>query len=517
MAHLRDMRTSTTTKKCASLRVSKKVGSAKAAPRGAVVGRVGERHNLGQLYIYRMLKGQLSCRSAVRLGRQIHSSCPQVQRSNRLPGHLQNFCGCREDNRSSLLSLGVSRKMSTKFGLAKRLVGTEKNIWVDISKMAVAHNATNLGQGFPDFMAPDHVVQSIKDAVADTNPSVHQYARSSGLPRLVQTLSKLYTPHLGRAVDPMTEVLVSVGAYGALYCCIQGLVNPGDEVIIIEPFFDCYQPMVTVAGGIPVFVPLRPTKEGEVTSSADWKLDSAELASKFNSKTKLIIFNTPNNPLGKVFSLEEMTEIADLCKKHDVVCISDEVYEWMTYGENVKHIKIATLPGMWDRTITIGSAGKTFSVTGWKLGWSLGPASLINCAQVVHQNCTYTAPTPIQEAVARGLELEISRVGTPESYLTSLAQELLPKRDNLAHVLAGLGMKPVVPDGGYFMMADYSNIDVDLPDTDEAKDFRFVEWLIKNKKLAVIPPTAFYSAEHKHLGENYIRFCFIKVRMVNHL
>ncbi|KAK3771364.1 hypothetical protein RRG08_050415 [Elysia crispata] len=399
--------------------------------------------------------------------------------------------------------------MSTKFGLAKKLHGTEKNVWVDISKMAVAHNAINLGQGFPDFMAPDHVVEKIKEAVADHNPSIHQYARSSGLPRLVQALSKLYTPHLGRAVDPLTEVLVNVGAYGSLYCTIQGLINPGDEVIIIEPFFDCYQPMVTVAGGIPIFVPLRPTKEGTVTSSADWKLDHAELASKFNSKTKLIIFNTPNNPLGKVFTLEEMTEIADLCKKHDVVCVSDEVYEWMTYGA-AKHLKMASLPGMWDRTITIGSAGKTFSVTGWKLGWCIGPEALISCAQVVHQNCIYTSPTPIQEAVARGLELEMSRIGSPDSYLTSLAEELLPKRDTLAQQLVDAGLKPVVPEGGYFMMADYSQKEVDLPESDEAKDFRLVQWLIKNKKLAVIPPSAFYCDEHKHLGENFIRFCFIK-------
>ncbi|RUS87214.1 hypothetical protein EGW08_005054 [Elysia chlorotica] len=267
--------------------------------------------------------------------------------------------------------------------------------------------------------------------------------------------------------------------------------------------------MVKVAGGVPVFIPLRPTKEGKVTSSGDWKLDSAELAGKFNSKTKLIIFNTPNNPLGKVFTLEEMTEIADLCKKHDVVCVSDEVYEWMTYG-TAKHIKMASLPGMWDRTITIGSAGKTFSVTGWKLGWCIGPKHLISCAQVAHQNCTYTSPTPTQEAVARGLELEISRLGTPESYLTSLAEELLPKRDNLVQQLVDAGLKPVVPEGGYFMMADYTGKEFELPDTDEAKDFRFVQWLIKNKNLAVIPPSAFYSAEHEHLAENYVRFCFIK-------
>ncbi|KAH9500265.1 Kynurenine--oxoglutarate transaminase 3 [Bulinus truncatus] len=398
---------------------------------------------------------------------------------------------------------------SKKFDIARRIQGTEKNVWVDISKLAVQHKSINLGQGFPDFMAPDHVVQCLRDTVNSDNPGVHQYTRSFGHPRLVNALAKLYEPIFGRPIDAMTDILISVGAYGSLFSIIQGLVNPGDEVIIIEPFFDCYQPMVKAAGGIPVFVPLRPTKDGKVTSSADWKLDESELGSKFHDKTKLIIVNTPNNPLGKVFSKEELEVIANLCKKHDVVCIADEVYEWMTYDDN-RHVRIAALPDMWDRTVTIGSAGKTFSVTGWKLGWMIGPKRLVHCAQIMHQNCAYTCPTPMQEAIAQGLELEISRIGSPESYLTSLARELQPKRDYLATVLAEAGLKPVIPEGGYFMMAEYSNIVTDLPDGEEAKDFRFTRWMTINKKLTVIPPTAFYCKEHEHMVDNYVRFCFIK-------
>ncbi|CAL1540448.1 unnamed protein product [Lymnaea stagnalis] len=404
----------------------------------------------------------------------------------------------------------VNNKMtSRKFELAKRVQGTEKNVWVDISKLAVEQNSINLGQGFPDFMAPHDIVNCLKDTVNSDSPAVHQYARSFGHPRLVKALAELYEPFLGRQIDPMTEILISVGAYGALFCVIQGLVNPGDEVIIIEPFFDCYQPMVKAAGGTPVFVPLRPTKDGSVTSSADWKLDEGELSSKFNSKTKLIIVNTPNNPLGKVFTREELLVIANLCKKHDVVCVADEVYEWMTYNGN-QHIKIATLPDMWERTVTIGSAGKTFSVTGWKIGWTVGPQHLVNCAQIMHQNCTYNCPTPIQEAVARGLELEKSRLGSPGSYLISLAASLKPKRDKLASVLEEVGMKPVIPEGGYFMMADYTSMEADVPESDEAKDFRFSKWMTINKKLTVIPPSAFYCKEHEHMAENYVRFCFIK-------
>jgi kynurenine--oxoglutarate transaminase/cysteine-S-conjugate beta-lyase/glutamine--phenylpyruvate transaminase len=406
-----------------------------------------------------------------------------------------------------LCDLG-KRMSSERFTLSKRLQGTEKNIWVDINKLTAENSALNLGQGFPDFMAPATIVDCLKNVSNSEAPLTHQYTRSFGHPRLINALAKLYEPHLKHKVEPMTEILISVGAYGSLYCLIQGLVNPGDEVIIIEPFFDCYQPMVNVAGGVPVFVPLRPTTNGKLTSSADWKFDQQELTNKFNEKTKLIIINTPNNPLGKIFDLEELTFIADLCKKHNVVCLADEVYEWMAYDK--KHIKIASLPGMWERTVTIGSAGKTFSVTGWKIGWCVGPKHLVHCAQIVHQNCTYTCPTPLQEAIARGLEAEMSKLGTPDCYLTGLTEQLRPKRDNLAKVLVEAGLRPVMPEAGYFMLADFSGLGVDVPKGDDTKDFRFVKWLIANKKLAVIPPSAFYSKEHQEMAENYVRFCFIK-------
>merc|ERR550534_2386676 len=203
--------------------------------------------------------------------------------------------------------------------------------------------------------------------------------------------------------------------------------------------------------------------------------------------------------------------IADLCNKHDVLCISDEVYEWLMYPGQ-QHIRIASLPGMWDRTITIGSAGKSFSVTGWKLGWSIGPKHIIKNLGTVWQNACFNAPTPTQEAVARAFAHEISVFGKEESYFQELPAELLAKRDRLADILRETGFTPIIPNGGYFMIADASNIDVDLSSEDPSTpwDYQFVKWMTANKKVATIPSSAFYSDAHKHLAGKNIRFCFAK-------
>jgi len=397
---------------------------------------------------------------------------------------------------------------SSKLKVAKRIEGTDKNVWVEFGKLAVENKALNLGQGFPDFFPPKYITDSLLTVAESTSPFSHQYTRSYGHPRLVSALAKLYSPHMGQEVDPMSDVVVTVGAYGSLFCTVQAFIEPGDEAIIIEPFFDCYEPMVKVAGGKPVFIPLRPTGEGK--TSADWKLDPTELESKFNAKTKAIFLNNPNNPVGKVYSLEELEMIAELAKKWDVLVIADEVYEWMIYKGH-RHIKIASLPGMWERTLTIGSAGKTFSVTGWKLGWTVGPSHLIKGLQTLFQNCCYTCATPLQEAVASAFELELGRLGNENSYFTALADELEPKRDFMAQFLREAGMNPVIPEGGYFMIADSSKLDIPIDEkSTENKDFQMVKWLTKNKKLAAIPPSAFYGAENAHLAKDLIRFCFIK-------
>ncbi|KAG6449859.1 hypothetical protein O3G_MSEX006258 [Manduca sexta] len=407
----------------------------------------------------------------------------------------------------------MASAINEKFGLPKRYGAGEKSVWVEYIQLAAEYKpAVNLGQGFPDYHAPEHVTKALSEIPTSDNPLLNQYTRGFGHPRLVQNLSKVYSPLVGREIDPFNEILVTSGAYEALFSAILGHVDEGDEVIVIEPFFDCYDYMIKSAGGIPKFIALQPKANGDNVTSADWVLDEKELASLFNSKTKMIILNTPHNPLGKAFTQKELELIADLCKKHNVLCLSDEVYEWMVY-EPVKHIRIATFPGMWERTITIGSAGKTFSVTGWKTGWAYAHAPLMRNLQVVHQNCVYTCCTPVQEAVARSFEYELARINSPDCYFYSLARELLPKRDFLVKTLRENGFKPTLPEAGYFIIADWTNLTnkIDLSaEPDKYKDYKFTKKLAKEAGLLAIPPTAFYSEEHKHLGENFARFCFIK-------
>ncbi|XP_077161248.1 kynurenine--oxoglutarate transaminase 1 isoform X1 [Paroedura picta] len=397
---------------------------------------------------------------------------------------------------------------------ARRLEGVDKNIWVEFVKLASTYKTVNLGQGFPNFPPPDFVREAFVEAISSNDTMIHQYTRAFGHPSLVTILAKFFGKLLGRELDPLTNVLVTVGAYQALFSCFQALVDDGDEVIIIEPFFDCYELMTEMAGGIPVFVPLQPkaAADGKLMSSGDWQLDPEELAAKFTKRTKAIVLNSPNNPLGKVFSRKELELIARLCVQHNVLCFSDEVYEWLVYDGN-KHIRIASLPGMWERTVTIGSAGKTFSATGWKVGWALGPDELLTHLRTVHQNSVYHCATAAQVAVARALQIEYERLEKPESYFVQLPKELQQKRDQLVNCLSAVGMKPVVPEGTYFMMVDLSDFDAPLPDlqdSEEPYDFRFVKWMIKNKGLAAIPVSAFYSTPQKKNFDHFIRFCFAK-------
>ncbi|KAL5484469.1 hypothetical protein EMCRGX_G020977 [Ephydatia muelleri] len=397
---------------------------------------------------------------------------------------------------------GVSRKITP----ATSLDGLDKNVWVEFTALAAQTKAVNLGQGFPDFSPP----RSLLDALAEVNtrPLAHQYTRSQGHPKLVKALAKLYGTLMHREIDPLKEVIITHGAYTALSHATRAFLNPDDEVVVLEPFFDCYAPMAKIARANVRYVPLRP-RGTNPASSGDYVLDPQELRAAFSDKTKIIIINNPNNPLGKVYRREELELIASLCREFDVLCISDEVYEWLVY-DGLEHIRMATLPGMWERTLTIGSAGKTFSATGWKTGWVLGPEKLITPLQWVNAASGYTMITPLQEALSEAFDVETDKLGKPDCYFVELPRLLRRKRDEALAVLREVGFNPIVPDGGYFVLADVSKFNMEFDNKDEAYDFQFVKWMTKTKGVAAIPPTAFYSQEHSQLSGKLVRFCFCK-------
>lgn len=421
---------------------------------------------------------------------------------------------------------------------AERIRAEPESVWVEFIQLALDHKPLNLGQGFPDFAAPKELVESLHNVTRQVDRQTilnHQYTRSFGHPRLVRALRDYYQKerHFRELQDANKQILVTVGAYEALFCAIMAFVSPGDEVLIIDPAFDAYAPMVRMAGGSSVYVPLRlqatttTTRSDNQTGSQDFKLDMREFESKITpNKTKVLVLNTPNNPLGKIYTLDELQEIAKLCIKYNLLVVADEVYEHFYY-DHWRHESIGRLDGMFDRTVTIGSFGKTFSVTGWKVGWALGPTELIRYLQLVHQNTVYTVATPLQEALARELERQTALVSTSttknKGYWAELRDELAQKRQQMAALLTRAKMAPVVPQGGYFMMANFSEL-ADMfgeqykqvgensgPNQVNSDDYRFARWLSKVKQLQGIPGSAFYSTrENKLLASRLIRFCFIK-------
>ncbi|GLV43831.1 Kynurenine aminotransferase [Carabus blaptoides fortunei] len=398
----------------------------------------------------------------------------------------------------------------SKFLLPKKLKGCEINVWVEFAELDKKYKPLNLGLGAPDFCPPSILTSALEEISKIEDHTFHQYARAYGKPRLVNALSKMYSPLINRRLDPVDEIVVTCGATEALYCAALGFIDVGDEVIVIEPYFDHYDRIICMAGGTAKYIPLKPKEN--LFSSQDWKFDKNELKNLFNEKTKMIIINTPHNPTGKVFTKNELQFVADLCIKWDVLCISDEVYEWMVY-KPCKHERIATLPGMWERTLTVGSAGKTFCATGWRIGWAYGPSYLINNLRIIHQNCVYSSCTPLQEAVACVLERQLDILATEDSYFKLLGQSFEKKRDFTAKFLTEAGMKPIIPDGGYFIFADWSSLSekVNLEtETGKYRDYCFTKWMTKNIGLQIMPLSIFYSESNKHLGENYVRLCFIK-------
>lgn len=382
--------------------------------------------------------------------------------------------------------------------VAARVRGFGATVFAEFTALANATGAVNLGQGFPNFAAPDFVKEAACAAIA---ADLNQYARSAGHLRLVQALAQVYGPLFGRALDPLREIVVTVGATEGIFATVQALVDPGDEVILIEPFYDSYPAAVTMAGGVPVYVPLRVPASSRHAS--DWTLDLDELTSKITPRTKLLIINTPSNPLGKVYSRAELEAIAAIVRRRNLTVLSDEVYEWMVYPP-AEHVRLATLPGMWERTVTLGSAGKTFSVTGWKIGWAIAPPTLAHAILMAHQWIPFAVSTPMQEAVAVALEESGER-----GYFPWLSAMYQAKRNHLLAVLDDVGLTPMTPDGSYFIIVDTTAIDVPVGEG-ERRDIAVCRWLTKEIGVAAIPPSPFYSESHQYLTDNLARFTFCK-------
>jgi aminotransferase len=388
------------------------------------------------------------------------------------------------DQRSELTS-GPKRRQGGIFAgmrlrTARRTHGFTESVIRGMTRLANEHKAINLAQGFPNFPCPEVLKEAAARAIRD---DVNQYAITWGATRLRNALAAKYQDWYGLPVDPMTQVTVTCGATEAMAASLLGIINPGDEVIVFEPFYENYGPDAILCDARPVFVPM----------TADQPLDLDRLAAAFGPKTRAIIVCTPNNPTGRVLSRAELEAIAEQCRRHDAFAVTDEIYEHIYYeGE---HIPIATLPEMAERTITISGASKTFSITGWRIGTIVAPPDVTDAIRKVHDFLTVGAPAPLQEAVAVGIET------LGDDYYEGLARDYRKRRDVLCGGLVRAGFKIRPPQGAYYVMADFSDLS-ELPDDE------FAKWLTAERGVAPVPGSSFYS--RPELGRTQVRFAFCK-------
>jgi len=355
----------------------------------------------------------------------------------------------------------------------------------EMTRICDAVGGYNLSQGFPDFESP----KEIKDAaIAAINEGWNQYPVTFGEPELREAISKKAAKYNGIKCNPETDITVTCGATESMIATLKAIINPGDEIIVFEPYYENYGPDSILSGATPRYVTLYPP---------DWSYSSEELAQAFNEKTKAIIINTPNNPTGKVFSRKELKEIAALCIKWDSYAVTDEIYEHIIY-DGMQHISIATIPGMENRTITINSISKTYSVTGWRVGWAIAEKKITKRIRKVHDFLTVGAPTPFQHAAAVAL-------GFPEEYYVKLLAHYGDARKFIFDLLQKVGFQCSHPKGAYYIIADVKNLMGKLGASD---DFSFSRKLIEKTGVATVPGSSFYSKSNK--GKTQVRFCFCK-------
>jgi aspartate/methionine/tyrosine aminotransferase len=351
----------------------------------------------------------------------------------------------------------------------------------EMTRLAHLHQAVNLSQGFPDFAAPAEVKEAARQAIAD---DVNQYAVTWGARSLRQAVAQKFLRLYGVPVDPEREVTVTCGSTEAMIATLLATLDAGDEMIAFEPFYENYGPDAILSGATPRFVSLRPP---------GWSFDPDELRRAFSPRTRAVIVNTPHNPTGKVFTRAELEQIAALCREHDALVITDEIYEHILYGDAV-HVPMATLPGMAERTITINGMSKTYSVTGWRVGWAIAPAALTSAIRKVHDFLTVGAAAPLQEAGARALAL-------PDSYYTGMAEGYARRRERVLGMLERAGFVTYPPAGAYYVMTDTTRLGWD-------DDVAFARHLVEEVGVAVVPGSSFY-LDPSH-GRRQVRFAFCK-------
>ena len=365
--------------------------------------------------------------------------------------------------------------------IADRLASFGVTIFSEMTALALEHDAINLGQGFPNWDGAGFVKDAAARSLAEGGSD--QYPPSPGVPALRRAIADRYGPLLGRQLDHAEEVTITCGCTEALAASFLGLIDPGDEVILIEPFYDAYPVFVSMTGAVPRYVTLRPP---------EFRIDLEELRSVFSPKTRAIVVNNPHNPTGRVFADEELAAIASLCVEYDAIAITDEVYEEMVFdGE---HCRLATYEGMWARTLTLSSIGKTFSLTGWKVGWGIAPPALTAGLRAAHQFLTFTTPTPVQHGAVVAME-------APEEFYRTLRSGYLKKRDLLADGLESAGFEVHQPQGTYFMMAGFDGFGF-------IEDRAFCRHMVETARVVAIPPSVFYHRPED--GSKLVRFAFCK-------
>jgi aminotransferase len=380
-----------------------------------------------------------------------------------------------------MTSLSISRHRH----VSQKASSFTESVIREMTREALKHGAVNLSQGFPDFSAPEDIKRKAMEAIA---ADVNQYAITWGSKDFRDAIARKTRSYLGLDINPETEITVTCGSTEGMIAAMMATVDPGDEVIVFEPFYENYAPDAILSDARPRHVPLR---------APDWNFDRDELRRTFNEKTKAIIVCNPNNPTGKVFTQEEMEFIAGLCQEFDALCFTDEIYEHILYpreGADIRHISMAQIDGMRDRTVVVNSMSKTYSVTGWRVGYCIAPPEITSAVRKVHDFLTVGAAAPLQAAGAYALSL-------PREYYDSLQSEYRARRDLLLPVLENAGFKTYVPDGAYYIMTDISGFGF-------SDDVEFTKHLIREVGVACVPGSSFYSVPER--GRQQVRFCFCK-------